>query len=374
MARKKTGILDYRPEIEYERPRVMGDPKIEVRLEDEPTEEERQQKQTYQQLLDDALQADQELRELREEIDRQLEALSIPVDAAERPRLAEAVRRLGNDDTNSITYEVFDRAVRIMNNAFLAQYGFEPSQLLFTEPGPDGYRVPDVRFPDDMSCRDVAELNLMDMQLPAETRTLESIIEDRQRVTRFSLLKILWRMLLGFVYQFMAGLIKKTKLEKVPIAGRVVKRIRRKLEKKARRMFEWVQKGNVFKWDGGEEFDDPDLSGLMEGEVTQSGNQAIDCIQAATEVINYATHWALHTPSTESAENNSVNPHAIPLRLMLERQQSLHEATKFNLDIIIPQTEEFQEKRNQLHENTMREPSMANRYFNRSIINIRKGK
>jgi len=377
MARQKRSLIDYKPDIRYQKPRVSGDPKITARIENAPSPEEEKRQQEYQQLLDDALQTDQLLEELRGEIENQLQSMSLPIDGQERPSLAEAVRLLNNgNDATAIDYQVFDKAVRILNNAFVIQYGFDPSQLLFTQPGPEGYKVPRVNFPDNMSCDDVANLNLSQMQSPSETQTLESIIEQRQRVTRFSLLKMLWRMLLGFVFQFMANLLKKSKLEKVPIAGRVVKRMRKKLEKKAEQLLNWVQNGEVFKWDGGEGFDDPDISGLMEGAVTQSGNQALNCVHAATEVVNYAIHWATYTPTIvkNQVEANQVNPQAILLRVMLEHQQAAHEATKFNLDLIVPDTEDTRQKREQLQQNTLKHPSMANRYFNRSIIDIRKGK
>jgi len=353
-------IITYRPDITRPVRPVKGDVDITVRTPEAEEKEANEGRQEIKQLLDQAIEVDQQLQDLRKELIEQSSEMSISIDPSDRPLLAEAIYRLsGGEQNHTIDYTVFDTAVRVIQNSFPVQYGFEPSQLLLSDIDGDGHSLPKVKFPQNMNCNDVADFSL-NKNSTSDTHTIEAAIEQRQRNMQFGLLGMLWKMLLMFLYRMIAKMLRKTKLHKVPIAGRTVKKIIKKLEKEANKLEAWLRNGGGMDWSSMDS-DVQEMSG-QSGEAAGEGDQANECIMASQKVIDHSMHWALYHNDKES----DVNPEAILLRIMLEKEQDLHEAAKFNLQLLVHEGE-FTEETEQLKKVTRSNTAYDNRYLNRTI-------
>jgi hypothetical protein len=373
--RKTDKQLSYRPDITYKAPPVTGDPKLKIDVSDEtvPSSASVKQNTALHQLYDDALRVDAMLNEVDQLIEESLSDWAVAIDSKERPSLADAARQLNDNNMPVIDFPVIKKAAAILNNAYIIQYGFDPSQLLFAEPDSKGHHIPALTLPDNMTCSDLAKMDISSYQsqhTDNPTTSIESLIDTRQRVTQMSLLSILWRMLLGFVYQMLAGLLRRSRLEKVPIAGRGVKRLRRKLERKAKELMNWVKSGKAFSAPNiSEVVTDEDLNDIA-GELLRDPQSAgVPCIAAAAQVIQHVAHYAMYPPTHAIDQARALN-----FFMLFARERSHHEATKVMLDTLHNgEDPSLREKQDQLEASTRRHPSMVNRYLNRSIQSIRRG-
>ena len=102
----------------------------------------------------------------------------------DRPQLSQAIDRLSGGKQNAtIDYNLYDKSLRILDNAFVATYGYEPTQLLYARSDEDGHKVPRVTFPENMNCDETANLDLLSLQSESDTQDMESIVEQRQTMT-----------------------------------------------------------------------------------------------------------------------------------------------------------------------------------------------
>lgn len=355
------GVIGYRPEVKYTAPPVRGD--VQVKKSGIAGEEEvSESMSSLGALLDTALTRDGELKQLRDLIEEKSKKLSIAIDPTDRPALSEAISNLtGGQQSGTIDYDVWDKSVRIIQNAFVIQNGFEPTQLLTSEVTADGHKIPRVSIPESMNCDDVANFDLRAHQDSSSSMTVEGAMERSDRTTQLSLLTMLWRMLLAFLLRFAAKLLRGTKLHKVPLAGRFVKRFIRKLESLADRILDWVKNGGASEWSSDNAYTDSDMNELLSSTVDASQNGATKCIESADRVVRHTLHWASHTDT--SKENLDVDPLALLMRPKLEQQQSYHEANKFNLLLTVPDGV-YPEKVSKLRRNTAKLRTYDNRYFN----------
>ncbi|MGD9697453.1 hypothetical protein [Acinetobacter sp.] len=366
MAAKRKSVIDYKPDIKPTEKRVTGDLSIDIKTPEKSQIDpvEAAEIAEYKEMLTDALAIDDSFKQIRQEMERQSKDLSIKIPVDEFPSLSEAIERLSDGRQNdTIDYQTFDKAMKILANATTLQYGFEPTQLLFAESGPHGPILPKTTFPETMDCNDAANLDLPSMQSETENQPVEAAIDQRQRATQLSLLATLFKMLLAFIYKLAAKILKKTKLEKVPVAGSMVKKIRKKLEKEADKLMNWIKKGQKY------DTDDADMSDLLGDLDSLTATSATDCIGASARVVKHTLTWAANEPMTNAADGAS--PKAILLRPIVDREQASHEVTKFQLSLNVPVDLQESDEVEQLEQNTGERADSRNRYFNRSVTDFR---
>lgn len=358
-------ILNYQPDIKRDPNPVEGDVDVLIDQPIDPTERVNDDiRSEIQSLLNDALSADEKFLQLRIDLSKASSKLDLSIDPSLRPILSQSISKLSDDETNSkINYDLYDKASRILQNAFLVQYGFDPAQLLFARQSGEGAMVEAVNFPATMNCSEIANFDLTSIQSDERLQSIESIMELRSKATQFGLLKILWRMLLSFVLRFIASVIRKTRLHKVPFVGGAVRRFIKKMERTADKIQRWAESGDAFRWDEDNSTltkDEKDL--LSDSGALSPDSSASECVMAASKVVDYVHTWAAATPS-----NEEFDPSVLLLRPHVDRQQSLHEANKLGLYLSLPKGE-FLDDRSKLMANTKRINNYANRYINRTII------
>jgi len=355
-------LLTHKPRIIRPVPPVKGDVLIDIKTPDTPDNPELQAEvDEYSELLNKAIGTDAGFDNLRKSLEEHSRPLRINITPDDHPILSAAISKLTDGQQNSvIDYNTFDKSLRIMNNAFLTTYGFEPSQMLFAKSTPDGMMVPRVNFPESMTCDDIANFDLNAHQDPTQEQSLQSATEQRMKQSQVGLLAILFKMLLAFGLQLGSKMIKKSKLEKVPVAGRTVKWIRVNLhDKPAEKLMAWIKKGQTFDNDS---VADGEMSAFFKDIDSIAAGSNSECVTAAAQVIKHTVQWAAASESSQLTQ-------AILMRPNVDHWQDLHEANKFNLDISLPSTMRDDERAEQLRANTRRRVSYANRYYNRSVRN-----
>ena len=363
-------ILNYRPNITRTPPRVQGDVRINDPSDSEKVRQGREEEEyaDIKEMLDDALRVDKKFEQLRNAIYDDLKNISITIDPEDYPLLSEAIEIVSQGSSNNtIDFPTLHRAFRILYNSFTAQYGFEPTQLLFAEPTQNGHMIPRVQLPDSMTCEDVANLSLNDIQDINSKQSIQSVMEKRARENQFSLLKQLWHMLLAFVLRWTAGLLRKTKLEKVPVVGNTVKDLIKKLDTLAARLEQWIRRGTGYGVSNSTfKSQNPEVADMLSGEALQPDSSATKCIQAAFQVVRHAITWASNISTMGTGAPESVNPQALLLWPYLEYQQNQHEIVKLNLKLSTDPNL-FKEEKEKLDNNTRKIRYFANRYLNRTI-------
>jgi len=407
--------LDYRPEILFEPKPVSG--KIPTRQIHEELSETAQSasKQIALSLLQQAVENDQLSDQLEELIDQQAAAFQMTVNRTERPVLSEAVNLFTGSPKETIDWATAKEAFVVAANTLTSVYGFDPVELVFAETS-DSTEGPAVTpiFKMDQSgpggMLDNAGLNggpsqgcgKFGSQMPsidgndtdASATPFGQLFDQFRSITRWTLLYLLWNLLRAFLFEFLASILKSTRLHKVPIAGRPV-----------RKMINWLKrKANEIKNKAVPNLFDPAIDSLDDalssaekwdenvGAYTGPIHSGMVCVQAAHEIARTVSTAVVHTAGSRQGTltpegDNTVagknsrhvtnpkefNPNAILLSPWYEQMREHLESAKFGLILPLENVTDADIKTSvaTLTATTKSRTKFGNRYLNRSATNFR---
>jgi len=123
-------------------------------------------------------------------IDDQTKNLNIPV-GADRPSLLNAIKAFGGD--NTITQDVWKKAMRTLENSVGSEFGYDPTTLAFATKGANGLEVPTGEGKVAENCEEAAAFEY-NPKPDAPTVPIKSIKDQKDRQWKLNLFLMLWAM------------------------------------------------------------------------------------------------------------------------------------------------------------------------------------
>lgn len=340
-----------KPKIEYRPKPIKGDPAVSSDKRKEVTEptSEQEFKFEIEQLrlaVDRALEIDALLDELRAEVDTALADYAVHVDPEKYPILTEAVLLLNDGKSAIINRQTLETAYDAVLNAYPDTYGIDPIQAFTSRIDAQGNRLWKTGNEDNGNTTEGFGLEPMD-----------SKFEQKAKEQQFDLLKLLWRMLLAFFLRAIAKLLQKTKLHKVPIAGRMVKKVIKALNRAADRLEAWVRSGAAYAPEDIPDSNDYDALLTMEATKDYDSDSnpnysSLNRTSAGQMVLNHT----LKT-STFADRSESDNSTAVAVLSQMKKIELYNEMTKKEIQLTARffnqnKDSELNEKLDQLKENS----------------------
>lgn len=437
--KEKQSVLSYRPDIEFERKDITGDGDA---LTEDPSARdtirqrsaERTNARRHRRIA--RLNAiDKRLDFLEQKILDNLQDFSITFDPTARPMLAEAVdtlmrsngpvpsderedaalaaqqeeadteteledeeiiRTLDEQDEDlsssqqqsktdlppapetKITTQCYQLASTLMMDSMYHAFGIDPITfgLANTGDGPPMLVPPPDTNP--TNCQEMAAMQGVNTAADAELVPADAIVEKKQRKTLMDLFRILWKLLLYFIYGWIIKFLKKLKMHKIPFGvGKKVKKFVKKLKKKRKKILCKIT------GDCGDSSSDSYVANPADGFETMDviGNETwsgLDCLTAAKTVMDFvSTQLAFQKavdvkdeerdPKNDSYGKINGNAHLLPTLNAVMQARDRVEAMKFATILEIPSSEpEFDSEIAELEESSKKKPRYGNRFHTRT--------
>lgn len=455
--REKQDVLSYRPDITFERKRITGegdslseDPSDRAAIRDRLSERD---VRTRTRRLANIKRIEDRLDALEERILSNLQDFRITFDPVARPGVAQAVDQLMREDgptptafapekeaakqailetvdtsivrtleeqdtsppgeitptplppaVKEVNLTCYRRAVTLSMDSMFHIFGIDP--IIFGLAN-DGKGPPMVPPPNGApkNCREMEEMRQANTDPDAELMPADAVLEKKQRSTLFDLFRIVWKLLLYFIYGWIIEVLTKLKMHKIPFGvGKKVKKFIKKL-KEARKKILCLITGDCPEEEEGE---DPYVPDPYDGFETTDliGDEAwsgIECLAAARTVLDFvSTQLAFHpavdiqTPASKGAApsggdvgnlegagvggGDSSSPsrdarfgkiegkaHLLPVMNALMQARDRFESVKFATIMDIPSTEtQFEKDIQEIEEKSKSRPRYNNRFNSRT--------
>ena len=333
------------------------------------------------QRLDSLIDIDERIGAMDEYLREELADFSIAFDPKAEPSLADAVdtlrRPVGNTPTDpysedypsSLTFEDYDRGLTLMLDAYTHVWGIDPVAIIFAEKNDAGELMVPVPGPlAAANCKEKAELSEHAASEDAELQPLATVLRKQKQKTFLDILRMLWQLILYFIYGFIITMLEKLKLTKIPFGvGKKVKKFIKKLKKKQANIMKKITgAGDAPETKGPPEITvgPPDTTG-SEGDEFWTG---IECIQAAKVVTDFVHEKAASEVATN--KDTTGRGELIQSHVMNQISKDKLEANKAMTIMEIPKEDSdgtvLDEKIAKLQDSTDASPRNKNRYKNRN--------
>ena len=329
--------------------------------------------------IDDAEAADQAIDDLDEDVVRTFDEQVTPEGTITKTDAAPVVKE--------INITCYKRATTILMDSMYHAYGIDPISYGMAN---DGNGPPMVVPPKGKpaNCREMEEMKQVDTSPDAELVPADAVLEQKQSSTLLDLFRIVWKLLLYFVYGWFIKLLTKLRMHKIPFGvGKKVKKYIKKLKKKRKKILCQIT-GDCTD----ENEDDPYVPNPYDGfeEMDTVGDNTwsgIECLSAAKTVLDFTATQLAFTPAV-NIQNNvedggpgkddrfgkvAGKAHLLPVLNAIAQTRDRFEAMKFATIMDIPSTEtQFDKDIEEIEEKTKSRPRYGNRYQSRTAQGWKK--
>jgi hypothetical protein len=403
--------------IKYDPKPIRGDVDVEF-VPDTPDEKRDYENRIAEALARQYLIRALNIKKLRDAVwdglNEQLEDFFVGVDADKYPNLSRALRRLSDGETTDLTWPMIRRAYNIYRNTPTLVLGFDPVAGVFGEIGDNGaYMVDNFGGAQPSNCEEAEDMSYAENSLgrsagatgnegdgTEDSQTQEELeaASDQARNNLFwTIIKTLFFVMAELFFTTLADFFNQWR--NMPVVKKLIRRIVKSLRRLAayfRCLYEnagipgnhhsecWNNAKSRYPNDDDDENDEGDdtdyneigdnLASLMKDNI--SSGTANDCVQAASEVMNFVRSRSTSAVlAAASAPENSNIPDWMTVLAALSTMyadnefattsQALLEASDFGADDVVIEGSDITvgEATDELSQDNQRNPLYRVRYY-----------